>query len=154
VTAKTKLCRYCQTQIPEAASVCPQCRKRLSTHPVTGCIALGLVGVIGLFMLAMCPSTKPTRSPAQAAQDRAVDETRVICQEAIKATLKAPATAKFPHISTSEVGRAAENKDIVRILTYVDAQNSFGAVIRTHFQCDCRQQGNRWVLADLKPIDQ
>ncbi len=53
------------------------------------------------------------------------------CQDKIKEVLKSPSTAKFPNIL--EWGFKKE-KNIVIVQGYVDAQNSFGAEIRSTFQ--------------------
>ncbi len=51
-------------------------------------------------------------------------------EEAVKALLKAPATADFPNISEWSFGA---NEHYVAVGGYVDAQNSFGAKIRNEF---------------------
>lgn len=53
------------------------------------------------------------------------------CEDKVKEVLKSPSTAKFPNIL--EWGFAKE-KNIVTVQGYVDAQNSFGAEIRSNFQ--------------------
>jgi hypothetical protein len=78
-------------------------------------------------------------------------ETRAICQQAIGSHLEAPATARFPDVAETVFGPAAENRDITRILTYVDTQAAPGA-LRHYFQCDCELKDGRWVLRQLKEI--
>lgn len=56
---------------------------------------------------------------------------QINCQKAIKELLKSPATAKFPNIT--EWGLKKED-GVVTVQSYVDAQNSFGAMIRSYFQ--------------------
>ena len=53
------------------------------------------------------------------------------CQEAIKELLKAPSTAKFPNMT--EWGFKKED-GVVTVQSYVDAQNGFGAMLRSYFQ--------------------
>jgi hypothetical protein len=62
---------------------------------------------------------------------------KTACRNAISAQLKAPATAEFD----MELGRAAEDPNIMRVTATVDAQNSFGAMLRTKFQCDVTKEG-------------
>ena len=59
------------------------------------------------------------------------------CTNAINAKLKAPATAEFLRYSPGLVTvTTGENKETVfAVASYVDAQNSFGAKIRTKFIC-------------------
>lgn len=54
-------------------------------------------------------------------------------QDAVKEELKAPSTAKFPWDYESYV---TDNGDgTYTVTSYVDAENSFGAKIRSKFRC-------------------
>lgn len=53
------------------------------------------------------------------------------CEETIKKLLKAPKTADFPSITEWTF---VKDKDKITIQSYVDAQNSFGAMIRSKFE--------------------
>lgn len=55
----------------------------------------------------------------------------VFAQNTVESKLKSPGTAKFPRYSSSFVTDLGSNK--YRIKSYVDAQNSFGALIRENF---------------------
>jgi hypothetical protein len=57
-----------------------------------------------------------------------------MCKEQLKAKLKAPATAKFPEFG--EIRIAHPNIITIVIISYVDSQNSFGALIRTKWGCE------------------
>ncbi len=62
------------------------------------------------------------------------ERTAVWCaQERVKKMLKAPSTAKFPSRAESLVEQIDEQTYQVR--SYVDAQNSFGAMLRTRYMC-------------------
>lgn len=56
---------------------------------------------------------------------------KINCENKVKETLKSPSTAKFPNIT--EWGFKKE-KNITTVQGYVDAQNSFGAELRSNFQ--------------------
>ncbi|MBY0122151.1 hypothetical protein [Bacillus sp. S/N-304-OC-R1] len=58
-------------------------------------------------------------------------ELKYKCQETIKGILKAPSTAKFPNYNEWRFGK--KSGEII-IQSYVDAQNGFGANIRSKFQ--------------------
>lgn len=62
-----------------------------------------------------------------------------IAQEIVSNNLKSPKTADFPSIiwSPSDIGMA-RNKDLVVVQSYVDAQNSFGALVRSKFTVQFR----------------
>lgn len=55
-------------------------------------------------------------------------------KEYVKQRLKAPSTAEFPG-TVLEIGewKVSRNKDVVTVRSYVDSQNSFGAMIRSNF---------------------
>lgn len=52
-------------------------------------------------------------------------------QKAIKTILKSPSTAKFPNINEWRFGK---QDGVITIQSYVESQNSFGAMIRSDFQ--------------------
>jgi hypothetical protein len=57
----------------------------------------------------------------------------VVCQQFVEEELRAPATAEFggPYSEvTEDLGSGR-----YRVTTYVDAENAFGAMIRTDFEC-------------------
>lgn len=51
----------------------------------------------------------------------------------VEQELRSPTTARFPHIKRDGVTSTAIGECRFRIRSYVDAQNAFGAEIRTHF---------------------
>ena len=56
---------------------------------------------------------------------------KIQCQGMVEDVLKSPSTAKFPNILEWGFGK---NKNIITVQSYVDAQNGFGAEIRSEFQ--------------------
>ena len=66
----------------------------------------------------------------------------IIGRNAIKDKLKAPSTAKFPHYYESGV-RVVKTTDEYHIFSYVDAQNSFGAMIRKRWTARVRDNKDR-----------
>lgn len=55
-----------------------------------------------------------------------------ICQERASAALKAPASADFPSYDEHAMSHSGS---LWVVKSYVDAQNSFGAQIRTRYEC-------------------
>lgn len=57
-----------------------------------------------------------------------------LAEQTVKSALKSPSTAKFPtsifQMNEWKVGR---DHDVVTVISWVDAQNSFGAMIRSNF---------------------
>lgn len=56
-------------------------------------------------------------------------------KDAVKSQLKAPSTAKFADGYDKKSKNKINDDESVIIQSYVDAQNSFGAMIRTHYRC-------------------
>lgn len=130
------------------------------------CIVYTVVTIlfVGVWFLPKTPEQEARQEANQARQMRkqAAEEAerserdheimvRVKCESAIKSALRAPATADFPWQPVS-IGRLKSDGSIMRVLTYVDAQNSFGATIRTNFLCDCKQVNEKWAVVELKNV--
>ena len=61
--------------------------------------------------------------------------------------LKAPATAIYPRWNEAFFNRK-DGK--LYIVSHVDAQNSYGALIRTKWSAVVHQEGNKWVLESVE----
>lgn len=68
----------------------------------------------------------------------------IACQQRMDANLKAPASAGYPLVSELEVEQAGTTYTFP--LAWVDAENSFGAQIRTFFTCTAIEQTNSWSV--------
>ena len=120
-------------------------QKRTSKAPLLGILALALVAAIVYSMRATTPATAPGGGLSA---DK--DAVRILCQQGILATLKDPSSAEMPHISKdTDIGLAQEDPSILRVVTYVNAANDLGAMVRTNFQCDCRKVDGRWQIVTL-----
>ena len=70
-------------------------------------------------------------------------------QEAVKAKLYAPATARF-----SDIEYLPRNDGTWIVRGYVDAHNLFGALIRKRFYCTLRYIGNdKWEVVEVFIFD-
>lgn len=69
------------------------------------------------------------------------------CEEAVKQRLKAPATAKFSHVTTSPVGYAYQVKGDV------DAENGFSALVRSKFTCAVHHDADGWQVGTVEVGD-
>lgn len=121
--SKTKTCPKCKTEIPNKSIVCPQCKKTIGTT-LTGKILVAIVLTLLLYSIT-------TTSNKQKSEPDKFDA-QIAAEYEIKRMLKAPATAKFPRIDQWLIEESPEN---FRVRNYVDAQNSFGALLRTSFDC-------------------
>lgn len=104
-------------------------------------VALILAGAYSVLNLSQ--SARPARTPTPDIAN--AFEGCLAAQKIIKENiLKAPATAQFSKCPL-EGGRREGN--LIYVEGYVDAQNSFGAMIRTHYQATVRYQGkNTWKM--------
>jgi len=68
--------------------------------------------------------------------------------DVVEERLKAPSTADFASYNESKV---IEKKDNTYIVTsFVDAENSFGAMIRTRFTCKMHYYNESWYCLELE----
>src|SRR5580704_9962240 len=81
---------------------------------------------------------------SESASDRHV-EAFTMCETYVKRRLKAPSSAKFGWITDSTIVGSGDGP--YTIDGYVDAQNSFGAMLRNQYTCQVQSiGGGRWNL--------
>lgn len=68
-----------------------------------------------------------------------------MCHEEVKKNLKAPGTAQF---GTADFSTTVEGVPI-RVSGWVDAQNSFGALVRNRYSCLATPSGSTWTISDV-----
>jgi hypothetical protein len=83
-----------------------------------------------LFVLLSFQSCTPT--PYQLNNDK--EGAYVAAEQAVERLLKAPASADFPAPSKATIQKISDTEGFT-IAAYVDAQNAFGAKIRTRWFC-------------------
>ena len=70
-------------------------------------------------------------------EDRSIEDSSAyytIAKDIVSSSLKSPSTAKYPSLAfNSNDIKMQRNKDIIAVKSYVDAQNSFGATIRSEW---------------------
>ncbi len=105
-----------------------------------GFIKFMLIGVLiigAFFALSQCGSSGPSKDDGpKAVQDF---ELRDMCEQWVKNQLKAPSTAKFSDHAIKSTG--ANNWTVTGA---VDADNSFGAAIRSTWSCEITLDGDTW----------
>jgi hypothetical protein len=105
------------------------------------------VGVLIVFCLLALGSTD-SDDGASSIPDHDEVSAYTICQQFVEDGLKAPRTAKFPWGASDRTVHLGGGK--YRVRAYVDAQNSFGAMIRSNFDCTVQWTGgDRWNLEAL-----
>ena len=145
----------------------PQPSKRPSLITIFGGGFLGLVILFAL-QVAFCPTASQQEVKRQEAErkqgawknqqaaeqnaeqaqaaDAAEHEREImvwtIAQEYVDSTLKSPASAKYPWTPDA----VEKDGDCYIVTAWVDAQNSFGAMLRTHFRCTVCFAGETWQV--------
>lgn len=96
-------------------------------------VALGFV-----LLVAVGLYKGPGPTSATKARDDCTDTTMafIMSQEFVKKRLKAPATASFPWSSSDGVSTTVSGYCRFRVNAYVDAENSFGANLRSRYSMD------------------
>lgn len=84
------------------------------------------------------------------------DKEKAICwslaKDVISEHLKSPSTAKFP-LYTNEDIKYTYSNDIYTVYGYVDAQNSFGATVRTEFYVTMKKSGTKFTAQSYQIIE-
>jgi hypothetical protein len=104
--------------------------RRLSTPLKVVVVGALLLLVLGIVSAIVAP-------PKQQPTERIANPYTVwrICRERVSAELKAPSTADFPSYSEQAISHSGA---LWTVNSYVDAQNSFGAKLRTRYTCTAR----------------
>ncbi len=74
-------------------------------------------------------------------------ELYVQAQQFVKQALKAPSTAEFPF---DPISVGTDGNGLYQVESTVDAQNSFGAPIRSHWMLNMRLIEGKWVLETMQ----
>lgn len=97
------------------------------------------------------PPTTKGRAKGQKRRDLEI-ESFLICRDFVKQRLRSPGSAKFrnPSERDGEVVWWSSDDLEWQVLSSVDAQNGFGALLRSQWDCTVRKiDKDRWKLVDL-----
>lgn len=119
--------------------------KRKSRAPLIVAVSVMAVLVLCIGVVTIYGLTQGSKPKDPATADLSGDAF-VICQSFVRKQLKAPSTAKFPAAESTKKDGATYT-----VAGGVDAQNSYGAMVRTPYTCVVHADGNdKWSLVDLK----
>lgn len=104
--------------------------------------------IAGGIIIIVAANSDPAPRPAPSASDRLAIEACIAAQDAVRAQLKAPSSAKFPGCALGAHEyriRADESLGTVIVMGHVDAQNSMGAMLRSDFGVKLERRGSELV---------
>lgn len=109
--------------------------------------AMAAVMVMGIYHSGASSNRKTSQKEAPKPEHSEV-AARVFCQYVVKNSLRSPATAKFAgYRETAAQHRGGGEYEVI---SHVDSQNGFGALIRTKYYCHVQFDGKgSWDLIDL-----
>lgn len=111
------------------------------------------LGAFSLF-LVFAAGSSDDRTPEQKAKDDCEDTIMafIMSQSFVEKRLKSPSTADFPYAHDEGVRISYQGECKHKIWAYVDAQNSFGATIRTKYYAEVQKEygTDSWRLLDVQ----
>ncbi|MBU4185805.1 MAG: hypothetical protein KKI12_10040 [Proteobacteria bacterium] len=119
---------------------------------------LSLVGLLVFVFLAVgstdTNNSKPRDPNAWKTEDNK-SMAYIMMEDFVKRRLKSPSTAEFPGVFDGKLDHVTSlDGQKYRIVSYVDAQNSFGAQIRTRFIGEIQQvSDDQWQLISLNLLE-
>lgn len=150
-----KLCYDCAGAIDserrQPAAVSPEKETQKPTQKSVGFVLAVIIACVWVFLTSLGGESK-TKEVKDWKKDDASIMAFIMMEDFVKGQLKAPASADFPGFSEGRdrhVQRLDGQK--YRIISWVDAQNSFGAKIRNHFIGEIEQTSkDYWKLNSLE----
>lgn len=156
-------CRECGKDVSTEAASCPHCgapnpvasaaaepEKKQEIGFVAGCLMVVMLFVIVVIFAAMCAESGDNTPEPEHSNTMAY----VMCQEFVSRQLRAPSTADYPWMSADGVSSLHQGEGRYMVRGYVDAQNAFGATIRTNWTCDVQYTGgDNWRALDVQLLE-
>lgn len=118
-------------------------RKKMAKSEPDGCQAIaGILGIIIVAIIYMMGSCNSKDEEINGSKLDAWVKTQYI----VESRLKSPGTAKYPWGYSDYV---TQDGNKYTIKAYVDAQNSFGATVRTYFICHLKYELREYKLINI-----
>lgn len=150
-------CRECGSAISDKADACPTCGapqakkrdfiSRLARGLLVLFVVVPMLGIFAALILGGGETETASSPPRQSDEATHFARACLEAQRAVKAKLKAPASAKFPGcvlgIGSYEIRTNPERTKFF-VKGHVDAQNSFGASLRNQFAVILSRNGESW----------
>jgi len=113
---------------------------------------LFVIFVLIFGFVGCCFSSGSSTSATKSEQSLEI-EALVGSQMVVEDNLKSPSSAKFPYITDKLVVVTKIKENEYFVTSYVDSENSFGAMIRTFYTCKVILDGDKYTVKDLKFLD-
>lgn len=115
-------------------------------NQIYGIITLLVITALCLIIFSTCSNNGDDSS--EKPDEPTETDAFIMCRLFVEDRLKAPRTAKFPASSTAKI---SQSNNRFTVSSYVDAENGFGALIRSDFLCVVEYQGDEnWILKDIQ----
>lgn len=146
-----KKCPYCAMMIPREAKVCPHCRKNQPSAFKAVLVIIAIALFVGpcIFIISNIDTGPSSVTEVKKEKQYPTEiDACVMSTRSVENYLKAPSTAKFPWTcSATKLQSGAW-----QVISYVDSQNSFGAMIRTNYlwTAEYIKDRHEWNIVYLK----
>lgn len=158
VDVKNKYCHHCGEDLSQRREVSTTRNSSRNTKnsdipSIGNKTLLWILAIALIFGIRLCRKNQNNSSDYGVQQNDSRQEALLAYEFAktyVKNNLKSPSTASFPgtferikHIEEIGVGT-------YRILSWVDSQNAFGAILRTNFSCVVKIDSDKATLVSLE----
>jgi hypothetical protein len=160
------VCKKCKKKYHiKAAKECPFCKKQKEKKEEkelgilifkTIILAAAAIFMIHSFFYSENQSTsyqaKRTTQPEpkRVRESTLTSQAAFICQNLAEVQLKSPGSAEHPYGISAKKNKAGNYVSV----TYVDSQNSFGAMLRTYYVCELNYKGgDPYNYQSWKPVN-
>ena len=117
-----------------------------------GAVVFTIVFFFIIFLVFKCSCSQTDEQVSDNNEQNSKITALTAAQEEVKARLKSPSSADFPWGSDC-VTKISDNTYVIN--SYVDSQNSFGAMLRTNFTCQITLTGNdNYTCDDIQLFEQ
>ncbi|MVX36119.1 hypothetical protein [Myroides sp. LoEW2-1] len=138
-------CSECNKEVSDKALNCPKCGNPVSKDKKEnkGCLRNILLALV-FFIITIALLTQ---FPNKESEDRSVDHSEILAfnyaMDCVKSQLKSPSSAIFANSNEKKQSVTYNGSGVYVVRSWVDSQNSFGAMLRSNFECTVKFEGTK-----------